>query len=130
MTMTDMQFGGGTNAKFLFGFGGALGSPHLPEAQPDIQHSLWHYLDGGVEGNFPSITPSAVPFIANPPQKPIKQSSSLQQEGLFNVQQLWSKVLCPLYFKKDYLVIRPLSIGELLCLYQLLLAIDATLFQY
>ena len=32
VTMTDIQFGGGTNTKFLFGFGGALGSPHLTKA--------------------------------------------------------------------------------------------------
>ena len=37
VTMRDMQFGGGTNASFLFGFGNDLDSPHLPRPQPDIQ---------------------------------------------------------------------------------------------
>ena len=127
MTMTDIQFGGGTNAKFLFGFGGALGSLHLPEAQPDIKRSLWHYSDGGVEIWFPSVSWLVVPFTTNPPQKPIKQSGFLQGEELFNVQQPQSKVLCPLYFKKDHLVIRLLSIGKLLRLYQLPLAMNTTL---
>ena len=85
MTMTDMQFSGGTNAKFLFGFGGALGSPQPLEAQPDIQRFLRHYLDRGVEGNFPSISRSAVHFITNSPRKPIKQGDYLRQEGLINV---------------------------------------------
>ena len=45
VTMTDMQFGGGTNSKFLFGFGSDLDAPNLPKAQLDTQLSLRQYLD-------------------------------------------------------------------------------------
>ena len=36
VTMADMQFGDGIDARFLFGFGDSLSSPHLPEAQADV----------------------------------------------------------------------------------------------
>ena len=36
VTMVDMQFGGGTDARFLFEFGGFLSSPHLLKAQADV----------------------------------------------------------------------------------------------
>ena len=94
VTMRDMQFGGATNARFLFGFGGSFDSSHLPTAHPDIQRSLRHFLDGGIEGCFPSVLLSEVPIIAHPPWVPIKHVGVLQQEGLFNVQRPRSKVLC------------------------------------
>ena len=133
VTMRDMQFGGATNASFLFGFGNNLEYHNLPKPQPDIQRSLLHYLDGGVAGHFPSIPLSEVPIIMDPPRTPIKHKwgplheGCLRQEGLFNVQRPRSKILCPSYFNKNRLVIRQLSTGELLRLYQLPLAMDATL---
>ena len=40
VTLTDMQFGGGTNDRFLFGFGSSLGETCLPEAHCNVQYSL------------------------------------------------------------------------------------------
>ena len=108
-----MLFGGQTDARFLFGFGDSLGSPHLPEAQADVQRSLTYYLDGGVEGNFPSFSREAVTPITNPSWNVIKQDGSIRREGLFSVQRPCTKVICPSYVTKDRLVIRMLSKGEL-----------------
>jgi hypothetical protein len=71
VTMRDMQFGGATNASFLFGFGNNLEYHILPKPQPDIQRSLLHYLDGGVAGHFPSIPLLEVPIILDPPGHPL-----------------------------------------------------------
>ena len=46
----DEQCGGGTDAKSLFGSDGTVGSSTLLEPKPDVQYTLRHYIDGGVEG--------------------------------------------------------------------------------
>ena len=50
VTLAHIQFGGGTDAIFPFGFIYSLGEARLLEAQRDVQHSLMHYLDGSTEG--------------------------------------------------------------------------------
>ena len=62
-----MQFVGGTNARFLFGFGSSLGVTYLPKAQCNVQRSLTDYLDGGVEGKFPCVGQDDVAPILDPP---------------------------------------------------------------
>ena len=44
--LADMQFGRGTDGRFLFRLGDSLDSACLPETEPDVQRALTHYLDG------------------------------------------------------------------------------------
>ena len=99
MTLADMQFEGGTDVRFLFGFGSSLGRTCLPEAQPDVQRSLLHYLDGGTEGHFSSIGQDEVTPILNPPWGMILQNDLMRREGLLcaTIKML---VICPSYFLK------------------------------
>ena len=48
----DKYYGVGTDAKLLFGFGfgGSLDSSIVLEPEPNVQHTLRHYIAGGVEG--------------------------------------------------------------------------------
>ena len=98
-TDTDyIQFGGGTDARFLFGFGSSLGVTWLPEAQHYVQRSLTHYLDGGTEGHFSSIGKNEVDPILNPLQSVILQDGLMRIEGVFSMQWPRLRITCPSYF--------------------------------
>ena len=123
MMLSDIQFGGGTDARFLFCSGDSLYLACLPEAQPDAHRAMRNYLDGGMEDpHFLLIRDDGVvPLIDQ------SWSGLVQGERLFSVQHPRNMAICLSYIKKGSILVRGLSTAELIRLYQLLLLMDETL---
>ena len=89
---------GGTDVKSLFSFSGSLDSSVVPEPKPDTQHTLKHYINGGVEGRFPTISSDEVPNIVAPRRAPIFQDSTMRGGGLFYMRRPQQRLLVLLPF--------------------------------
>ena len=81
--ITDSAVGRGTNGRHLLGFGSALGSPIPPTLEPGLPRTLWHFLDRGVDGRFPSILKATIPSLNNPARVVLIHDGTVRPKGLF-----------------------------------------------
>jgi len=61
MAVADSAVGGVTDGPHLLGFGHNLGSCVTPMVERGLPLVLRHFLDGGVEGDFRSVSKSSLP---------------------------------------------------------------------
>jgi hypothetical protein len=52
VTFLDSEVGGATDASYLLGFGGDLGSSVVPTSEPNLPRTVCHLVDGGTLGFF------------------------------------------------------------------------------
>ena len=114
---SDRACGGATTNRFLVGFSPSFGSP--PALTADVQRSLRHYVNGGVEGRFSRISVDAFPHIKDPPRRVVNFDDCVRVEGLMPGDNPTALVLCPSYFLKKHWVKRRLVASELMGLFQI-----------
>ena len=114
---SDRACGGATTNRFLVGFSPSLGSP--PALTADVQRSLRHYVNGGVEGRFSRISVDAFTHIKDPPRRVVNFDDCVRVEGLMPGDNPTALVLCPSYFLKKHWVKRRLLASELMGLFQI-----------
>ncbi len=130
MSFPDADNGGAMDACHVFGFGNDLGSTCLPGLTMGLLQTLRHFLDEGTKGFFPELARvpcSSVLDVAEPPRKVLWHLDVVLGEGLFPCSQPQSVVLCPSHFFPQHWIRCPLSLPELLQLYQLPLSMDSSL---
>jgi hypothetical protein len=130
VSFPDADNGGATDVCHVFGFGDDLGSTCLPGSTMGLLQTLRHFLDEGTKGFFPEsarVPRSSIPDVAAPPQKVLWHLDAVLGEGLFPCSRPQSVVSCPSHFFPWHWIRRPLSLPELLWLYQLPLSMDSLL---
>jgi hypothetical protein len=89
--------GGATDASHLLGFGTQLHSLIVLRVEPGLLRLVWHILDRGVEGRFPTVPQDSVPPLTNPSQAVLLHKGVLRPEGLLPCHSLDIVVYVPLY---------------------------------
>jgi hypothetical protein len=59
LVIGDAASGGALDAQHLLRFGMDLSPPHIPMDESGLHCSIWHILDGGVEGRFSMVLKSS-----------------------------------------------------------------------
>ena len=88
---------------------------------------LRHFLDGGVEGNFPVVYKSTLPPLDAPARTVLRFNGILRAEGLLPCRSPDSLLYAPSYRLRDRWVVRRLTMLEQLRLRQLPLSMDPQL---
>ncbi len=126
----DANNGGVTDACHVLGFGRDLGSNLLPTLLGGLPCTLRHFLDGGTGSFFPDMARVAqfsILVVSKSPWKVLWHMDAVLGEGLFTCSRPLLLVYCPSHLFPWQWVWHELSILELLCLYQLPLAMDLAL---
>ena len=127
LKVSDSTVGGATDGLYLMGFGNKLGSSTLPSVEPGLPRVLRHFLDGGVEGNFPVVYKSTLPPLDAPARTVLRFNGILRAEGLLLCRSPDSLLYAPSYKLRDRWVVRRLTTLEQLRLRQLPLSMDPQL---
>ena len=127
LNVSDSTVGGATDGLYLMGFGNKLGSSTLPTVEPGLPRVLRHFLDGGVEGNFPVVYKSTLPPLEAPARTVLRFNGILRAEGLLPCRSPDSLLYAPSYRLRDRWVVRRLTMLEQLRLRQLPLSMDPQL---
>jgi hypothetical protein len=124
----DKDCGGVTDAFHDFGFGSDIESTVLPMPKAGLPLCVRHFLDGGavLTGFQHKFVPRAlVQELDSPLQTVLWDGTVLRPEGLLPCYNPNVQVYCPVHQSPRSWVIRSLTRGELLRLYQLPSAMDS-----
>jgi hypothetical protein len=116
----DQDYGGATDAVFIFGFGSAI-TP-IPQPEVGMPVCVRHFLNGGVdtEGMMIKIIPRAMVRIDDIPKRGVLWDKDIvRPEGLFPTINPGAKVYCPAHHLPHSWIVRSLTLPELLGVYQL-----------
>jgi hypothetical protein len=124
----DRDCGGATDAIHTLGFGTGLRLELFPLPEPGLALGLRHFIDGDSEvGNSRTVLLASVPVMYLSAQVRWHENILLSC-GLVPHQRPRALVYCPCYrLPPGKLVVWPLTVHEMLRLYQLLLSMDALL---
>lgn len=125
VSFSDDVCGGPLDAKFLFGFGRHLGGKRCPAPLPTVARCVRDYVDGGVDGWEPRIPLDSVEQREDSVRHALRGTEGTYRiEGLLPTFNPAARFLCPTYYSKTELVVRRLSPGEILRMYQLPSSMD------
>jgi hypothetical protein len=93
--------GGATAGWHLLSFGSDLGSTITPTAEPGLPRMLHHFLDGGVDGRFPSVLKSSIPELVTPAWAVLLHNGIVRPEGLFPWHLPGIQVYAPFHIHQD-----------------------------
>ena len=116
----DQDYGGATDAVFIFGFGSAITPIPLPELGLPV--CVWHFLNGGVDtdGMMVKIIPRSMVMVDDILKRSVLWDKDIvRPEGLFPTTNPSAKVYCPAHHLPHSWVVRSLTLPELLGVYQL-----------
>lgn len=127
---SDEVCGGATDAIHPFGFGSGLGRAKTPSPIPTLPRRITYFLDGGTRGRFDTVPTASVPRVDGEPGRVLWSNSVLLPQGLLPCRYPKATVYCPTHFCRGRTAVRPLSLPEMLRLYQLPLAMDPLLLPF
>ena len=100
----------------------------VPTLEPGLPRTLWHFLNRGVDGCFPSILLKATtPSLNNSARAVLLHDGIVQPKGLFPYWSNTILVYTPSYKLQDWWVKHRLTLQEHLHLRQLPLYMDPLL---
>ena len=130
VSFLDSENRGATDACYVLGFRGDLGSDILPMDLKGLPLTLCHFLYGGANGAFPKtsrVHHLSVSMVGNPTWSVLWHLDAVLGEELFPCTRPRSLVYCPSHFFPGQWVRRMLTLPELLRLYRLPLSLDPLL---
>ena len=116
----DQDYGGATDAVFIFAFGSAI-TP-IPQPEVGMPVCVRHFLNGGVdtEGMMIKIIPRSMVRNDDIPKRGVLWDKDIvRPEGLFPTINPGAKVYCPAHHLPHSWIVRSLTLSELLGVYQL-----------
>jgi hypothetical protein len=127
LAVADLAVGGATNGHHTFRFGSDIGDMALLAPKPGLPRILHHFLDGGIDGRFPSIPTSSLPVLSNPARAVLLHNGIVRPRGLFPCCFPDILVYSLSYRLRDCWVVCALTLAERFCLHQLPLSMDPLL---
>ena len=127
LVVADSAVGGVTDGRHLLGFGLNLGSCITPTVERGLPLVLRHFLDGGIEGDFHSVSKSSLPPLDAPSRTVLLHNGVVRAEGLLPCRTPGVMVYAPSYKLRKHWVTRRLTTLEQLRLRQISLSMDPLL---
>jgi len=127
LVVADSAVGGVTDGRHLLGFGLNLGSCITPMVERGLPLVLRHFLDGGVKGDFRSVSKSSLPPLDTPARTVLLHNGVVRAEGLLPCRTPGIMVYAPSYKLREHWVTRRLTTLEQLRLRQIPLSMDPLL---
>jgi hypothetical protein len=127
LVLADAAYGGATDRQHLIGFGGDLGTTVAPTIEYGLKRMLVHVLDGGTEGQFPSVLNSSLPVLVNLSRAVLLHEGVALPRELLPSPSPELQIYAPSYKLRDCWVLRTLTLPERLRLHQLPLHMDSLL---
>ena len=119
----DRDCGGATDAVHRFGFGRDIDSSTLPSPELGLPLCVRHFLDGGTElpayRSYSFVPRASVRSLEDAQRKVLWDGAILRPDGLLPRNNPLAMTYCPVYFSPHSWVVRPLTLSELLRIYQL-----------
>jgi hypothetical protein len=125
--VADSAVGGTTDGRHIFGIGCNIVVTNSIMIEQGLPRVLCHYLDGGVDGRFPTVLKDSLPVIPNPTRTVLLHNGIMHNEGLFPCCFPDILVYSPSYKRRDHWVVCGLTLTERLWLHQLPLSMDPLL---
>jgi hypothetical protein len=97
LVVADSASGGATNRQHLIGFGCDLGSLVPPRVKSGLPCTLWHVLDGSMEGCFPWVPKSSLPVLVDSARAVLLHNGIARPEGLLPSWTPDISIYTPLY---------------------------------
>jgi hypothetical protein len=119
----DRDCGGATDAVHRFGFGRDIESSTLPSPELGLPLCVRHFLNGGTElspnHSYSFVPRASVKSVEDSQRKVRWVGGILRPDGLLPRNNPLAMTYCPVYSSPHSWVVRPLSLSELLRIYQL-----------